>query len=561
MSRFRNPTAALVALVLGISVLLTGAPRAAAESIAETPAPSTLNLANKQEIVALFDYVNTFRADKGLQPLTFNVTVSEMAEDWSDTMAAQNSMVHNPHYATDERVVDRWTAAGENVAWSSQPYGEAIGFLWEMSPSHNLNMSRPEITTMGLGLTVTGDCSGNVPGCRMWATQNLFDFHTPPPGTYRTAQDYFDGQPSLDASSPVVVRAAVPTVNDETGQYTVPASDGVDYYVGNALTPAGTYRAKTPRIIVRAEARPGYKLLGKTSWWLEFHKPLKVIAAPVIFVDKDGTADDSFTIPSVNGVEYVVRGAALSAKTYSGTGTVTATARAMNGYALTLGTADTWSHTFSAAPLSATPAPVVFTDKPGTANDTYTIPAAVGINYQVGGKSRTPGTYPGAGTVTVTAKAAAGYVISPGGTTTWTATFSEDRTSYTPPAVSPFADVSTGQLFYKEMAWLADQGISTGWAESNGTRTYRPMQSINRDAMAAFLYRTAGSPPYNAPAKSPFADVSTGQQFYKEMSWLAEQGISTGWTEPNGTRTYRPMQSINRDAMAAFLYRYKDRMQ
>jgi hypothetical protein len=61
--------------------------------------------------------------------------------------------------------------------------------------------------------------------------------------------------------------------------------------------------------------------------------------------------------------------------------------------------------------------------------------------------------------------------------------------AFVPPTVSPFADVSTTQLYYLEMAWLADQGISTGWVEANGTVTYRPLQSISRDAMAAFLYR------------------------------------------------------------------------
>lgn len=126
---------------------------------------------------------------------------------------------------------------------------------------------------------------------------------------------------------------------------------------------------------------------------------------------------------------------------------------------------------------------------------------------------------------------------------------------YVPPAVSPFADVSTGQQFYKEMAWLAEQGISTGWVDSNGVRTYRPVQPINRDAMAAFLYRMAKSPEYKAPEVSPFADVSPDQQFYKEMAWLAERKISTGWVDGNGVRTYQPLQPINRDAMAAFLYR------
>jgi len=73
--------------------------------------------------------------------------------------------------------------------------------------------------------------------------------------------------------------------------------------------------------------------------------------------------------------------------------------------------------------------------------------------------------------------------------------------------------------------------------------------------MAAFLYRMAGSPDHTPPADSPFKDVATTQQFYKEMAWLADRGISTGWTHSDGTRSYRALQPINRDAMAAFLYR------
>ncbi|MBG6182015.1 hypothetical protein IWX62_003240 [Arthrobacter sp. CAN_A1] len=31
--------------------------------------------------------------------------------------------------------------------------------------------------------------------------------------------------------------------------------------------------------------------------------------------------------------------------------------------------------------------------------------------------------------------------------------------------------------------------MSTGWDNGNGTRSYKPLTPINRDAMAAFLYR------------------------------------------------------------------------
>jgi peptidoglycan/xylan/chitin deacetylase (PgdA/CDA1 family) len=128
---------------------------------------------------------------------------------------------------------------------------------------------------------------------------------------------------------------------------------------------------------------------------------------------------------------------------------------------------------------------------------------------------------------------------------------------YTPPAVSPFADVSTGHTFYKEISWLAEKKISLGWTEANGSVTFRPAAQINRDQMAAFLYRMSGTTnaQYTPPAVSPFADVSTGHTFYREISWLAEKKISLGWTEANGSVTFRPAAQINRDQMAAFLYR------
>ena len=99
--------------------------------------------------------------------------------------------------------------------------------------------------------------------------------------------------------------------------------------------------------------------------------------------------------------------------------------------------------------------------------------------------------------------------------------------------------------------WLADQGVTTGWKLSNGTREFRPVQPVARDAMAAFLYRLAGSPAYTPPTTSPFTDVGTDNVYYKEIAWLNSTQITTGY--PDGT--YRPLESVNRDAMAAFMYR------
>ena len=94
---------------------------------------------------------------------------------------------------------------------------------------------------------------------------------------------------------------------------------------------------------------------------------------------------------------------------------------------------------------------------------------------------------------------------------------------------------------------MQSTGITTGWSDG----TFRPKETVNRDAMAAFFYRAAGSPEYTNANPAKFSDVQDNP-FAKEIAWLEEQGITTGW--PDGT--FRPGQAIDRDAMAAFIARY-----
>ena len=124
---------------------------------------------------------------------------------------------------------------------------------------------------------------------------------------------------------------------------------------------------------------------------------------------------------------------------------------------------------------------------------------------------------------------------------------------FTAPSTPSFKDVPRDHPFFKEIEWMRARGITTGWSDG----TFRPNDAVNRDATAAFFYRYAGSPAYSAPAvSSPFSDVSTGSQFYREIAWLADQRITTGW--PDGS--FRPVQPIERGAMAAFLHRYNVRV-
>ncbi len=130
-------------------------------------------------------------------------------------------------------------------------------------------------------------------------------------------------------------------------------------------------------------------------------------------------------------------------------------------------------------------------------------------------------------------------------------TFSAAAASESLSPASTFGDVTPSTPFAKEIAWLASTEITGGY----GDGTFRPGQAVNRDAMAAFLYRFAGKPSFTPPAESPFTDVTPSTPFYKEITWLDSTDVTGGYSDG----TFRPGQPVNRDAMAAFLYRFDDK--
>ncbi|MDF1704973.1 MAG: S-layer homology domain-containing protein [Aeromicrobium sp.] len=123
---------------------------------------------------------------------------------------------------------------------------------------------------------------------------------------------------------------------------------------------------------------------------------------------------------------------------------------------------------------------------------------------------------------------------------------------------SGFTDVSSTHLFKDHILWLASTGITTGYPNGDGDPSFRPQSPVARDAMAAFLYRLADPPVFTPPTRSPFTDVLTTHQFYREIAWLASTGITTGYPNGDGSSSFRPQSPVARDAMAAFLYRFSN---
>jgi hypothetical protein len=141
------------------------------------------------------------------------------------------------------------------------------------------------------------------------------------------------------------------------------------------------------------------------------------------FNDVCESAYDTYTIFATTGVDYQVGGVTKPANTYlAGSNTVTVTAVAQPGYVLTGTTSWTFNYDYNVAcTISVTPATVTFNEACGILHDTLTIPSKTGVVYKVGLLTLPAGTYPGFGTVTVTAHALPGYVLT--GTASWTHKF------------------------------------------------------------------------------------------------------------------------------------------
>lgn len=121
-------------------------------------------------------------------------------------------------------------------------------------------------------------------------------------------------------------------------------------------------------------------------------------------------------------------------------------------------------------------------------------------------------------------------------------------TSPAPRTTAAFGDVQTSHSFHREIDWLSQTGVVQGYPDGS----FRPLQPVSRQAMAAFLYRLAGEPAFTAPAQPGFSDTTVGRPFYLEIHWLAGEGISAGYDDG----TFRPDAAVSRMAMAAFLQRF-----
>lgn len=109
--------------------------------------------------------VNDLRGQTGAPPLNASPALSEAAQLWAETMAAEGLLRHAP----DVRVgaPDGWTKIGENVGT-----GETVNEVMQAfldSPSHRENLYDADHAVVGIG--VATDASG-----RIWTVQRFASF-------------------------------------------------------------------------------------------------------------------------------------------------------------------------------------------------------------------------------------------------------------------------------------------------------------------------------------------------------------------------------------------------
>lgn len=114
---------------------------------------------------------------------------------------------------------------------------------------------------------------------------------------------------------------------------------------------------------------------------------------------------------------------------------------------------------------------------------------------------------------------------------------------------APYCDVAGD-------AWCAD-AVCEMWRVGlmNGTSIdyFSPNASLTRGMMATILYRMAGEPEYTGGAGSDkFADVGEGRFCDKAIGWASANGIVFGYEDGS----FKPDRALNRQELAALLYRY-----
>lgn len=114
---------------------------------------------------------------------------------------------------------------------------------------------------------------------------------------------------------------------------------------------------------------------------------------------------------------------------------------------------------------------------------------------------------------------------------------------------APYCDVAGDAWCAKAVLRMWDEGIMNGTAID----VFSPNASLTRGMIAAILYRMADEPEFSGKAGSAvFSDVKKDSFCDAAVGWAYANGIIEGYTDGS----FKPNRALNRQELAALLYRY-----
>jgi hypothetical protein len=163
---------------------------------------------------------------------------------------------------------------------------------------------------------------------------------------------------ALPTNCAAVPTDTMPSCASPHGSYTIPATEGVTYFVNGQQTAAGTYTAKAGSTVeITAFGSNGQALPGASSWTFRFPAATGCTAHVPAFADNTCSRQGSYTIPGTTNAHYSVNGVAVSTGTHRATAGTTLTIRASAQPGHTLAGVTAWTHTFPDLPQCAADSP------------------------------------------------------------------------------------------------------------------------------------------------------------------------------------------------------------
>lgn len=467
-------------------------------------------------VQTIVNRTNQLRAANGLAPVTFDGNIAAVSQDWAQHLYTETqdpmwdqSRVHRPDAGLS--LIPGAVYASENVAFNSD--ADHVFAAWRDSPGHLANMLSKDAQSIGVGYVLqtsgtyagqyiavenfagygapatptatpqapTVDVNNNIIIPNAEGVEYLMNGQVVSPGVYpgkgavavdaRAAAGYILADGSIthwdyNFATAVSVTPFAPTFNNANKTYTIPATEGVEYFVNGAPVAAGNYDG-AGTLTVNAYAIDGYAINpGATAEWSFTYTDVAPTATPQ--APASDLVNKTYTIPSVAGIDYLVDGAMVRAGTYTATtDTVNITAQAQRGYVLDANATASWTIVFASNAVEVEALAPTFNDN----GRSYVIPQVAGVKYGVNGQMVDAGSYTVAdagATFNIDAFPANGYTLKTGSATHWTHTFAAVNVPVQPVKVeapTPAVDTAKRTLTLptvEGVEYLVNGAVATG---------------------------------------------------------------------------------------------------